>query len=83
LESKVESPPTFAEVCGTLQDADFRQRLLTDLEDLQHKGLNALDDPARQVLLERYSAQESNPYAREITAWLRGEYAFDPQCLTT
>jgi hypothetical protein len=42
-----------------------------------------LDDAARQGLLERYAAHEANPYAREITAWLRGEYTFDPQCLTT
>lgn len=83
LESGAESPPTFAEVCGTLADADFSQWLRDDLENLQNKGLSAMDDQTRQAMLQRYSAQESNPYAREITAWLRGEYAFDPQCLTT
>jgi hypothetical protein len=34
-------------------------------------------------LLNAYEAEKSNPYAQEIAAWLRGEYQFDPQCLTT
>jgi hypothetical protein len=30
-----------------------------------------------------YEAEKTNPFAREVSAWLRGEYVFDPQCLTT
>jgi hypothetical protein len=37
----------------------------------------------RRSLLDIYGAQTTDPYAQEIAAWLRGEYAFDPQCLTS
>ena len=37
----------------------------------------------RRTLLDFYGAVALSPYAQEIAAWLRGEYAFDPQCLTS
>jgi hypothetical protein len=37
----------------------------------------------RRSLLDIYGAQTTDSYAQEIAAWLRGEYAFDPQCLTS
>jgi hyaluronoglucosaminidase len=63
-------------------DASFAERLIADLELLQVRGLDQLDAAARRVLLDRYDSMRSNPFAREIVGWLRGEYAFDPQCLT-
>ena len=33
------------------------------------------------AMVEQYDAFE-DPAAREIASWLRGEYAFDPACLT-
>lgn len=46
-------------------------------------GRSGLDGKERSHLLARYEAEPSNAYAQDIAAWLRGEYAFDPQCLTT
>ncbi len=37
----------------------------------------------KAALLERYGTYRNSPYAAEILAWLRGEYAFDPLCLTS
>jgi hypothetical protein len=61
--------------------SSFAERLIADCALLQKAGLDQLD--TRHRLLARYGTEESNPYAQEITAWLRGEYEFDPQCLTT
>ena len=58
------------------------QRLLADIDLLQNSGIAGLDADTRRTLLDWY-AGESSPYAQEITAWLRGDDAFDPQCLTT
>jgi hyaluronoglucosaminidase len=70
-------------ICRDLGGSSFAERLLADHTLLQKAGLNQLDTDTRRRLLDWYGAEDSNPYAREITAWLRGEYAFDPQCLTT
>jgi hypothetical protein len=48
-----------------------------------YRHLLAAEPGGRRRLLDFYETQESNPHAQEIAAWLRGEYAFDPQCLTT
>ncbi len=50
---------------------------------MQNEGLSRLDDAARRALLERYEGEAGNPYADEVAAFLRGEYAFDPECLTS
>jgi len=71
------------EGCGRLFESSFVERLLVDGDLLQDTGLDRFDDDTRRRLLERYSMWKSNPYALEIAAWLRGEYIFDPQCLTT
>jgi hypothetical protein len=60
----------------------FAQQLLADGETLQKAGLNLLDTEMLRMLLERHERERSNPYAQEIAAWLRGEYIFDPGCLT-
>jgi hypothetical protein len=75
--------PALPAVCRDLVGSSFAERLLADGNSLQKTGLNQLDADTRRRLLDWYGAEESNPYAREISAWLRGEYVFDPQCLTT
>jgi hyaluronoglucosaminidase len=73
---------TFADICRDLGGSLFAERLISDLDLLQKTGLNQFDPETRRRLLEWYGSQESNPYAQDIAAWLRGEYVFDPQCLT-
>jgi hyaluronoglucosaminidase len=57
--------------------------LSEDLRFLQNEGLSRLDEATRRGLLERYESEAGNPYADEVAAFLRGEYAFDPECLTS
>jgi hypothetical protein len=59
------------------------RHLLTDIDLLQNKGLDELDADTRRRLLNQYEKQQSNPFAADVAAWLRGEYVFDPACLTT
>jgi hyaluronoglucosaminidase len=70
-------------VCRDLCGSSFAERLLADIDLLQNTGLAELHTDIRRSLLDWYGTEESNPYAQEIAAWLRGEYVFDPQCLTT
>ena len=59
-------------------------RLLSeDLVLLQNEGLSRLDESTRRRLLERYESETGNPFADEVAAFLRGEYVFDTQCLTS
>jgi hypothetical protein len=67
------------ELCGPV----IAERLLADIHLLQNNGLAQLDADTRRRLLNWYEKQLSNPFAEEVAAWLRGEYAFDPECLTT
>ncbi|MEE9327277.1 MAG: beta-N-acetylglucosaminidase domain-containing protein [Cocleimonas sp.] len=60
--------------CG---DALAKQ-LKNDIDNFQEKGL---DNFELDQLIKKYADLES-PYATEILAWLKGEYAFDPECLT-
>jgi len=79
-EGRSEVPgDIYRDLCG----APFAEHLLSDSDLLQKTGLTQMDTGTRGRLLNFYGTQESNPYAQEIAAWLRGEYAFDPQCLTT
>jgi hyaluronoglucosaminidase len=57
--------------------------LSEDVGLLQNEGLSRLDEATRQRLLERYESENGNAYADEVAAFLRGEYVFDPQCLTS
>ncbi len=71
------------EICTSLCGQPLAQRLLADIDLLQDAGLAKLDAETRRSLLDIYGMQTNDPYAQEIAAWLRGEYAFDPQCLTS
>jgi hypothetical protein len=71
------------DICRKLVGASFAERLTADSALLQKAGLEHLDAETRRGLLARYGSEESNPFAQEIAAWVRGGYVFDPQCLTT
>lgn len=73
----------FAASCTRLCEPALAARLLADIDLLQTRGLDSLDPESRNRLSSWYATKEDDPYAGEIVAWLRGEYAFDPQCLTT
>lgn len=70
-------------ICGHLYPEDFADELAQDQPLLQSVGLSGLDPDVRRRLLDRYAARLGDPYAQEIAAWLRNEYQFDPQCLTS
>jgi hyaluronoglucosaminidase len=68
----------FRELCGPI----VAEHLLADIDLLQTKGLAQLDADTRHRLLKEYEEKQSNPFAADVAAWLRGEYVFDPECLT-
>ena len=70
------------DICRELCGSPVAALLLEDLDLLQREGLGRIDAGRRSAMLDRYAAEAQNPYAREVAAFLRGEYAFDPQCLT-
>jgi hypothetical protein len=72
-------PAILRSLCGQ----SLAEQLGADIDLFRDVGLSALDGTTRRRLVNRYEADESNPYARDIAAWLRGEYVFDPQCVTS
>jgi hyaluronoglucosaminidase len=70
-------------ICRELCGPPIAELILADIDLLQNSGLSQLDTQTRCRLLTRYEKQRSNPFAAEVAAWLRGEYGFDPECLTT
>ncbi len=57
------------------------QQLLRDRELFQRVGLTGLDASRREGLASQYQALAGQA-ACEVAGWLRGEYTFDPACLT-
>ena len=52
-----------------------------DRELFQRNGLSGLDASRREQLASQYQALAGQA-AGEVAGWLRGEYTFDPACLT-
>jgi hyaluronoglucosaminidase len=73
----------FAAICRDLCGAALGARVTADAEIFRSTRLAELDAATRARLLESYERESGNPYAEEIAAWLRGEYVFDPACLTS
>jgi hyaluronoglucosaminidase len=71
------------DVCRQLAGSPCAEWLLSDFDGFRNATLAELGADARRSLLDRYESEKASPYAKEIAAWLRDEYAFDPQCLTT
>ena len=59
----------------------LRAALRADSALFRDGGLDAIGAAERRQLLQRYSCLQG-PAAAEVCAWLRGEYTFDPACLT-
>jgi hyaluronoglucosaminidase len=69
-------------ICRQLAGSPCAEWLLADFGAFQNAALVELGADARRRLLDCYESEKANPYAQEIAAWLRDEYAFDPECLT-
>ena len=70
------------DVCRQLAGSPCAEWLIADFDLFRNASLDDLDTDSRRGLLDRYGSEPESPYAQEIAAWLRDEYAFDPQCLT-
>ena len=74
---------------GGLDDDWLRQvlgpvtwdRLARDKQVFEQQGLAGMGEQQCRELARQY-ADHPGAAAREVTGWLRGEYAFDPACLT-
>ena len=64
--------------CGPVVAALLR----ADRDSFQKIGLTGLDPETLDQMIERYSRQSDNPFAGDVLDWLRGDYRFDPACLT-
>ncbi len=59
----------------------FYTQFLSDIANFENLGLEGLGHQRCNTIAQTYSSI-SGPAAREVVEWLRGEYAFDPACLT-
>jgi len=82
-ESTGAASPVTRDYCRKLFEPVFTAELEQDIRLTQDIGLPEMDTDTRRRLLARYEPLASNPYARELSAWLRKEYEFDPECLTS
>ncbi len=57
------------------------QLLQRDRAEFRQQGLGGMGESRRAQLAAEYEAS-GGPAGREVAAWLRGEYTFDPACLT-
>ena len=57
------------------------RQLQLDSDQFEQLGLDGMDMTTRLQLANRYQ-RLSEPAGAEVAAWLRGEFAFDPACLT-
>ena len=57
------------------------RQLQQDNEDFETLGLSGMGEERCRKLADLYGGF-SGSAAGELAAWLRGEYAFDPDCLT-
>ena len=71
----------FGAACNALCPPDLAQALLQDAASFQAAGLDSFDVFLKERMLRKY-ASFNHPMAEEVCGWLRGEYAFDPACLT-
>jgi hyaluronoglucosaminidase len=66
---------------GDLGDETFAKYLVEDVAVFQDEGLDLLSVEKKDLLIDRY-VNFQTPYSDELVAWLKGEYPFDPACLT-
>ncbi len=73
---------SFAEACREECGADLGALLMADIALFQKTGLENLQADDRHSIAQRYGKFRGNAHADEVLGWLRGDYAFDPACLT-
>jgi hypothetical protein len=61
--------------------AQTYKQLVDDMEEFQQLGLRGMGEARCKVLAGIYG-EIPDAAAREVAGWLRGEYTFDPACLT-
>ncbi len=66
---------------GRILGTDTWRLLTRDRQAFEEEGLQGLGEERCRSLAEEYG-RLPGPAAGEIAGWLRGEYAFDPACLT-
>lgn len=66
---------------GEVLGAATWERLRGDRQEFLSVGLDAMGDQRRRELAQCYAALPGEA-AAEVAGWLRGEYTFDPACLT-
>lgn len=57
------------------------RELQADQREFKEVGLDGMDEQRRHLLANKYASMQG-PAAAETAGWLRGEYVFDPACLT-
>tara|TARA_R110002110_G_scaffold14698_1_gene67620 strand:+ start:36147 stop:37208 length:1062 start_codon:yes stop_codon:yes gene_type:complete len=67
---------------GEVMGDSLWQQLQRDFPLFQSAGLAALREDGRAAQCEKIYAGLPGPAAVEVVQWLRGQYAFDPACLT-
>ncbi|MEM0952671.1 MAG: beta-N-acetylglucosaminidase domain-containing protein [Pseudomonadota bacterium] len=70
-----------AATLSELYSKPLARLLERDLNQFQLQGRAVLESSVRQQMIAEYTACDDIA-AAEVVAWLRGEYAFDPNCLT-
>lgn len=68
-------------VLDRLLGAPVWKCLQRDAEEFRTQGLESMSPERRQALAAEYAALPGGA-AQEVVGWLRGEYVFDPACLT-
>jgi hypothetical protein len=71
----------FIKACTSLCPPPLADALIQDADIFQQDGLEAFSAQQKASLIRKYS-ELNHPMAEEVCAWLRGEFAFDPACLT-
>jgi hyaluronoglucosaminidase len=66
---------------GRLLGRETWEQLGRDQQAFQQHGLSGMGEERCRELASRYG-ELPGPAAREVAQWLRGEYVFDPACLT-
>jgi hypothetical protein len=81
IEQDLEPEFAFDQALTALCSEEFAQFIRTHRVNFLEKGLDALSTEERSAHLAAL-AQMDDPGAREIEAWLRGEYVVGTECLT-
>ncbi|MFK8022022.1 MAG: beta-N-acetylglucosaminidase domain-containing protein [Pseudomonadales bacterium] len=71
----------FEQIAVSEYGDDLGKALIADRASFTQLGLAGLSGDTRDKLLNKYLAL-SHPAAAEVCEWLKGEYVFDPSCLT-